>query len=181
MTPDITASAGEASPPSSGEDARAAFSSRCRAIEEAYEFMLAYAAQGVPNEEGSASGSQIRDFLRKCDAALTGLGEALTNCVRRLGIRSPVPYDAFISADAIVRTIVRMLLTKRRLLEWTTSSEAERTARADLSGFFRSMWIGPARHPRSTMPSNFVTTSSGRRQTRIIPRSPRGRRFPFRP
>ena len=42
--------------------------------------MLAYAAQGLPNEDGSVSGSQIRDFLRKCDAALTGLGEAVTDC-----------------------------------------------------------------------------------------------------
>ena len=41
--------------------------------------MLAYAAQGLPHEAGSVSGSQIRDFLRKCDAALTGLAEAVTN------------------------------------------------------------------------------------------------------
>ena len=63
----------------SGEQAAApstsTFAARCDAIEEAYEFMLAYAAQGLPNEEGSLSGSQIRDFLRKCDAALTGLGD----------------------------------------------------------------------------------------------------------
>ena len=83
--------------PAPGDDARAALSARCEAIEEAYEFMLAYAAQGLPNDQGSVSGSQIRDFLRKCDAALTGLGEALTHCVRRLGDRSPAPYDAFIS------------------------------------------------------------------------------------
>jgi hypothetical protein len=80
-----------------GDDGRAALSSRCNAIEEAYEFMLAYAAQGLPGEEGSTSGSQIRDFLRKCDTALTGLGEAITQCVRRLGIRSPEPYHAFIT------------------------------------------------------------------------------------
>jgi hypothetical protein len=87
----------EASPPASGDDARSAFSSRCNAIEESYEFMLAYAAQGLPGEEGSASGGQIRDFLRKCDAALTGLGETITHCVRRLSIESPQPYHAFIN------------------------------------------------------------------------------------
>jgi hypothetical protein len=85
------------SPPAPGDDPRAALSSRCNAIEEAYEFMLAYAAQGLPGEEGSTSGSQIRDFLRKCDTALTGLGEAITHCVRTLGIRSPEPYHAFIN------------------------------------------------------------------------------------
>lgn len=70
---------------------------RCSRIEEAYEFMLAYAAQGLPNEAGSVSGSQIRDFLRKYDAALTGLAEAVTDCVRRLGTQPPAPYQAFIS------------------------------------------------------------------------------------
>jgi hypothetical protein len=93
----MTQSSDEASPPFPGDEARAALSSRCNAIEEAYEFMLAYAAQGLPNEEGSVSGSQIRDFLRQCDVALTGLGEAITACVRQLGIRSPGPYHAFVN------------------------------------------------------------------------------------
>jgi hypothetical protein len=83
--------------PAPGDDARAALASRCDAIEEAYEFMLAYAAQGLPGEQGSVSGGQIRDFLRKCDAALTGLGEAVTLCVRRLGLEPPEPYHAFIA------------------------------------------------------------------------------------
>jgi hypothetical protein len=93
----MTPSSEQASPPTTSDDARAALSSRCNAIEEAYEFMLAYAAQGLPNEEGSVSGSQIRDFLHKCDAALTGLGEAITHCVRRLGIEPLEPYHAFIN------------------------------------------------------------------------------------
>jgi hypothetical protein len=93
----MTPSSEEASPPAPGDDARAALSSRSNAIEEAYEFMLAYAAQGLPNEEASVSGSQIRDFLRRCDAALAGLGEAITHCVRRLGLESPEPYHAFIT------------------------------------------------------------------------------------
>ena len=96
MSSDTTPASEEALPPAPGDAALAEFSARCNAIEEAYEFMLAYAAQGLPNEEGSVSGSQIRDFLRKCDAALTGLVETLTLCVRRLAVRSPSPYDAFI-------------------------------------------------------------------------------------
>ena len=62
--------------------------------------MLAYAAQGLPNETGSVSGSQIRDCLRKCDAALTGLAEALTNCGPPLDTQSDAPYHAFISVVA---------------------------------------------------------------------------------
>ena len=105
VTGDTSASPDEAVPPAPGSDALAEFATRCNAIEEAYEFMLAYAAQGLPSEEGSASGSQIRGFLRKCDTALTGLVEALTECVRRLGVPSTVPYDAFISVvDGDVRS-----------------------------------------------------------------------------
>ena len=97
VTGDPSASSDEAVPPVPGQDELAEFSARCNAIEEAYEFMLAYAAQGLPNEDGSVSGSQIRVFLTKCDAALTGLGEAVTSCVRRLGVGPTAPYDAFIS------------------------------------------------------------------------------------
>ena len=59
--------------PTQGNQNRSDFAARCDAIEEAYEFMLAYAAQGLPHEHGSPSGSQIREFLRTCERALDGL------------------------------------------------------------------------------------------------------------
>jgi cyclic beta-1,2-glucan synthetase len=55
-----------------------------------------------------------------------------------------LPYEALVSVDAIVRTLVRMLWTKSKMLEWKTSSEADRGACTTLSGFLSSMWIGPA-------------------------------------
>jgi cyclic beta-1,2-glucan synthetase len=54
-----------------------------------------------------------------------------------------LPYDAFISLDAIGRTLLRLLVTHKRLLEWQTSSDSERTTRADLAGFYATMWIAP--------------------------------------
>jgi cellobiose phosphorylase len=54
-----------------------------------------------------------------------------------------LPYDAFISLDAIGRTLLRLLWTHKRLLEWQTSSDSERTTRADLFGFYATMWIAP--------------------------------------
>jgi hypothetical protein len=115
----MTQSSDGAPPPLPGDDARAALSSRCDAIEEAYEFMLAYAAQGLPSEGGSVSGGQIRDFLHKCDAALTGLGEAITHCVRRLGLEPPEPYHAFIDVverDARgARAAVQLVLAQRSI------------------------------------------------------------------
>ncbi len=52
-----------------------------------------------------------------------------------------LPYEAYISGDAIVRTVTRMLWTKKRMLEWTTSSDANRGASTDLTDFFRAMWF----------------------------------------
>jgi len=52
-------------------------------------------------------------------------------------------YDAFISLDAISKTLVRLLITHKRLLEWQTSSDSERTKRADLADFYTSMWVAP--------------------------------------
>ena len=38
---------------------------------------------------------------------------------------------------------MRLLVTHKRLLEWQTSSDSERTTRADLAGFYATMWIAP--------------------------------------
>ena len=49
---------------------------RCETIEQAYEFMLAYAAQGLRRDGGSQVGGQVRDHLSRAAAALTDLGAA---------------------------------------------------------------------------------------------------------
>jgi len=54
-----------------------------------------------------------------------------------------LPYDAFMSLDAIGRTLLRLWVTRKRLLEWKTSSESELTTRTDLAGFHATMWIAP--------------------------------------
>ena len=54
-----------------------------------------------------------------------------------------LPYDAFRCADAIGRTLIRVLVTRTRLLEWQTSDEAEQKLRAGLVGFYAMMWIAP--------------------------------------
>lgn len=55
-----------------------------------------------------------------------------------------LPYDAFISLDAIARAAVRVLFTRRKLLEWQTASDAERNSHTGLTGVYVSMWVGPA-------------------------------------
>jgi len=73
------------------------FFQRCDAIEECYEFMLAYAGQGLPTDEGSQSGSQIREFLRRAVAALTGLSKSYTKTITDLGLGPAQKYEAFLA------------------------------------------------------------------------------------
>jgi cyclic beta-1,2-glucan synthetase len=55
-----------------------------------------------------------------------------------------LPYEAYVSLDAIARTAVRVLATKRHLLEWQTASEAEQTHQITLPAYLRAMWVAPA-------------------------------------
>ena len=65
---------------------------RFEAIEECYEFMLAYAARGLRGDEGSESGRQIREYLNRAVLALIGLAES---CVEPLGtFRAVLDRDA---------------------------------------------------------------------------------------
>ncbi len=54
-----------------------------------------------------------------------------------------LPHDAFISLDAIVRTLARMWVTRRNLLEWQTSGASGRSSRLGLLGFHRDLWMCP--------------------------------------
>ncbi len=54
-----------------------------------------------------------------------------------------LPYEAFFSMDAVLRTIWRMLVAKKRLLEWNPSGDSDRTIRKGLAGAIRTMWISP--------------------------------------
>ena len=68
---------------------------RCNAVEECYEFMLAYAAQGLPSDEGSQSGGRVREFLDRAVKALEGLAESCATAVEEEGLKPAERYQAF--------------------------------------------------------------------------------------
>jgi len=70
------------------------------AIEECYEFMLAYAAQGLPGDQGSGSGSQLRQLLGRAVEALSGLAAAYGAVVRDENLEPAARYDAFLAVLA---------------------------------------------------------------------------------
>lgn len=79
------------------DSARAELTARCDAIEACYEYMLAYAAQGLPSDQGAGSGTLVREHLRKCDAALIDLSGFLLRFVEQLALTSTEPYTGFIA------------------------------------------------------------------------------------
>ena len=73
----------------------AEISNRCNAVEECYEFMLAYAAQGLPSDQGSKSGGQVRELLQRAVKALTDLAETCALAVKEEGLEPVAKYEAF--------------------------------------------------------------------------------------
>jgi hypothetical protein len=83
--------------PNDSNDLRSEFVRRCDTIEEAYEFMLAYAAQGLPGDASSASGGQLREFLTRAATALNGMGSLLTVLIERERLEPEARYRAYAS------------------------------------------------------------------------------------
>ena len=93
--------------------------------------------------------ASLLDLFKKPDDML--LSQHLAATVRSAGRHlaqaaftlACLPYEAFFSLDAIVRTAWRMLVTHKRLLEWNPSSDSDRHRRTDLAASCRTMWIAP--------------------------------------
>jgi hypothetical protein len=75
---------------------RAELARRCETIEQAYEFMLAYAAQGLSGDAGSGTGGQLRDLLSRAAAALDDIGEQYRLLVKSEDLEPRIRYSAFI-------------------------------------------------------------------------------------
>ena len=136
----LGASGVQGTPGTTTEETSAELNDRCNAIEECYEFMLAYAAQGLPSEEGSASGAQIREYLRRCDTALAGLAEFLNGFVERLNVEPTAPYREFLSvldrdsrdAQATLRLVLAQASISSQLIDNLNASIHLRALLTDL-------------------------------------------------
>jgi hypothetical protein len=71
----------------------------CDSVEECYEFLLGYAAQGLPSDHGSPTGREVRSQLERARDALAGLPESCRQTIDNHGL-APLQkekYDAFCS------------------------------------------------------------------------------------
>ena len=63
---------------------------------------------------------------------------ALYRAILTLGC---LPYKAYISLKSICTSMYRMKFSKKKLLEWTTSEEAEKASKDDVLSYYKTMWI----------------------------------------
>ena len=113
---------------------------RIEAIETGYEFMLAYAAQGLPSDQGTSSGAQVRDYLRKCDGALSDLATFLMRFVEQLNLESTESYSGFMAvldrdshdAQAAVRLVLAQPAISSQLIDNLNASIHLRALLTDL-------------------------------------------------
>ena len=68
----------------------------CSAVEECYEFMLAYAAQGRSSDQGSKPGAQIREFLQRAATAIAGLAQGCSKIVKEQRLEPVETYQVFL-------------------------------------------------------------------------------------
>lgn len=80
---------------------RSELRARIEAIEESYEFFLAYAAQGAAGTGPGASSGQVRQFLARTEEALEGLGEGVAALAEAAGLTPTAAYRAM--ADVLGR------------------------------------------------------------------------------
>ena len=59
--------------------------------------MLAYAAQGLPSDEGSRAGGQVREYLTRAANALEGLGESFAASIEQQKLEPVGKYRAFLA------------------------------------------------------------------------------------
>ncbi|MDO8391294.1 MAG: glucoamylase family protein [Actinomycetota bacterium] len=82
-----------------------------------------------PRRQGISKRSHMRAVGADIAAAAAHIGLGITF----------VAYQAWMMIDAILRTLVRLLVTRRNLLEWTTAAHAQASRHLSAAGFARQM------------------------------------------
>jgi len=75
---------------------------------------------------------------------LKGAGEsALRQLYQSVFMLASLPYEAFYSLKALLRTCWRLIISKKRLLEWNSATKDDFHSKSELIDSFLTMWISP--------------------------------------
>ena len=94
-------------------------------------FILEFLNIIISRKEGE---KKQKDFSPR----IAGVKGAFLRLVLTLGC---LPYKAYVSIKAIIKTIYRCIFSKKHLLEWTTSEEAEKQSKGDILSYYKQMII----------------------------------------
>ena len=84
------------------------------AVEEAYEFMLAYAAQGRADEGAGADGAHIRMFLAQFDTAVTAIAREVDSLPGAQG-EAAAFLGAFKADSRTMTSVLKTMLARDRI------------------------------------------------------------------
>jgi len=96
--------------------------------------LLPFLAGIVPRRFGISKRSHLRAVGTDLGLALSQIGFAITL----------LAHQAWLMSDAMTRTLFRLFVSRRRMLEWATAAQATLGPRLDLRGFYRRMAGGVA-------------------------------------
>jgi cyclic beta-1,2-glucan synthetase len=82
-----------------------------------------------PLRSGTSTRSHLRSVLSDLLLALSQIGLTFTG----------LAYQAWLMGDAIVRTLVRMFITRKKLLEWVTAAQVKHSMDLEITGIFEQM------------------------------------------
>ena len=107
--------------------------------------LAAMSVLGTPVLLGAATAVRARARLSGPHAHFAGVPPSPPASIQRLVLALVfMPYHAWVEGDAIVRTLYRLTVSRRRLLEWTTAFHTERAMRSRGRRYFwRQMAIAP--------------------------------------
>jgi cyclic beta-1,2-glucan synthetase len=91
--------------------------------------MLPFLTGIIPRRRGISKRSHIR-------AVVTDLAIGLSQLAMMLTL---LAHQAWLMSDGISRTLYRLYVSHRLMLEWTTAAQAKRTSRLDVRGFYTMM------------------------------------------
>lgn len=96
-----------------------------------FPYLLEILNQCIFKKEGE---QKQKNFTPK----ISGIKGAILRGIITLGC---LPYKAYISIKSIGKTLYRMIISKKHLLEWMTSEEAEKQAKDNIISYYNQMAI----------------------------------------
>jgi len=93
----------------------------------------------------------VAGFLNSLLSGNLGFRYSRTNSTVITGVKAAIyqslmlfmfmPYQAYLMLDAIIRTIIRVTITHKNMLEWVTAADVEAGVKNSLKSFLKKMWV----------------------------------------